>query len=243
MFPPAADNPGTGMRRFLPLVCALAAACSAPPLAESGPVEPAPDPPVEVRRRLAYHDLLRIDVYEHPELSSGELGRRIDYDGNVDLPLLGPVRVEGLTLAEAREALQQRADRYLKRASVAVSVMEYSPRLYYVMGEVQKSGPYEITRPTTALQALSHAGGLTKLADEEEIALLRVRDDELVVHLFNAGTPGASGFVPVEPNDLLFVRASGAGTFQDQIAPYLQGLAPPFAAAASLVLVADELND
>ena len=231
------------MRSFLPLLTVLAAACAAPPLAESGPVDPATPPPVEVRRRLTYHDLLRIDVYEHPELSSGELGRRVDYDGNVDLPLIGPVRVEGLTLTEARNALQERTDRYVKRASVAVSVIEYAPRLYYILGQVQETGAFEISRPTTALQALSLAGGLTKTADDEEVVLLRVRDRELVVHVFNAATPSAAGWLPVEPNDLLFVRESGAGTFQKQITPYIQGLSPPFAAAASLFLVADGIND
>ncbi len=220
----------------------LALACSAPPLAEDARLEPALEPPTLVRQRLAYDDVLRIDVYPHSELSSGELGRRVDYDGNIDLPLLGPIPVLGLTLGEARAALQERAARYLKDASIAVSVQSYAPRLYYVLGEVQATGPYEMRGPLSALQALSHAGGIKPTGDQAEIALLRVVDERLAVHVFDAETPGAGGLLAVEPGDLIFVRRSGAGTFQQQIAPYFQALAPPFSAAASLLIVADRTN-
>ena len=38
-------------------------------------------------------------------------------------------------------------------------------------------------------------------------------------------------------------RQSGAGTFQDQIVPYIQGIAPPLAVLTSLILISDQLND
>jgi protein involved in polysaccharide export with SLBB domain len=217
----------------------LAAACSAPPLAEEVELPAAAPAPLEVRRRLAFDDVVRVDVYEQPGLSTGPDGRRIDYEGNLDLPLLGPVFVVGLSISEARALLEERAARFVKRPSVAVTVVAYAPRLFYVLGEVQASGAYEISAPTTALQAVARAGGLTRLADREEVVVLRARDGKLSVHRFDAATPGADGHYAIEPGDLIFVRESGAGTFQQQIMPYLQGLAPPFTAAASLFLVAD----
>ena len=42
---------------------------------------------------------------------------------------------------------------------------------------------------------------------------------------------------------MIFVRQSGAGTFRDQILPYIQGIAPPIAAIASLILVYDRLDE
>jgi len=240
---PRPSGPAPLLRLAAFLHLAAAAACSAPPLAEPTTL-PAERPiPHEVRTRLACNDVLRVDVYGHPELSTGELGRRIDFDGNVDLPLLGPVEVQNHTVNEARELLRARAEAYVKNASVAVNVVEYAPRLFYVLGEVTTGGAYELDGPTTALQALARAGGLTRLADREEIVLLRVRDDQLAVHRFGAETPGPAGLFPVEAGDLVFVRESGAGTFQQQIMPYLQGIAPPFTAVASMFLVVDDLSD
>jgi len=219
------------------------AACSAPPLAQEAALAPERPVPHEVRRRLACDDVLRVEIFLHPELSTGELGRRIDFDGNLDLPLLGPMPLVGLTVSEAREVLRAGAERYVKEPSVALTVVAYAPRLVYVLGEVTATGAYEIDAPTTALQALTKAGGLTRLADREEIVLLRVVDDQLAVHVFDAATPDERGLFPVEAGDLIFVRESGAGTFQQQIMPYLQGIAPPFTAVASLFLVADELGN
>jgi len=234
---------GTALALLLNLLTGLTAACSAPPLAEEALLPPERPLPHEVRKHLACDDVLRVDVFMHPELSTGELGRRIDFDGNLDLPLLGPVPLVGLTVNEARDALRARAEVYVKDAAVAVNVVEYAKRLFYVLGEVEETGAYELDAPTTALQALARAGGLTRVADDDEVVLLRVQGDRLLVHRFGAGTPDAAGLMPVEAGDLLFVRESGAGTFQEQIMPYLQGLAPPFTAAASMFLVVDDLSD
>ncbi|MEM7310978.1 MAG: polysaccharide biosynthesis/export family protein [Planctomycetota bacterium] len=241
--PQPSQTPLPGRLAGPALLAWLLASCSAAPPVEEETLDVPLQPPIEVRKRLTYDDVLRVDVYPHGELSTGELGRRVDYDGHLDLPLLGPVDVVGLTVDEARVALQARADRFVKNASVAVSVVEYAPRVYYVLGEVETTGPFNMTRPLNALQALSRAGGLTPRADAEEVVLMRVRDDRLTVHRFDARTPDSRGLLAVEPGDLVFVRESGSGTFQRQLMPYLQGLAPPFSAAASLFLVADTLDD
>jgi protein involved in polysaccharide export with SLBB domain len=237
--PPPDTRRGWLCAAAVALALAVLPACSAPPLAEKH-VLPIPQPaPLEVRRHLAYDDVVRVEVYLHPGLSTSPEGRRIDYEGNLDLPLLGPIPLVGLTVSEARAQLEERAARFVQRPSVAVTVVAYAPRLFYVLGEVQASGAYELSGPTTALQAVARAGGLTRLADREEVVVLRERDGALAVHRFNAQTPDAAGHHPIEPGDLVFVRESGSGTFQQQILPYLQGLAPPFTAAASLFLVAD----
>lgn len=232
----------TALRALVPacLVAAWLQACTAPPLAEGGALDASHPPAPEVRRHLTYDDVLRIEVLGHPELSSGEPGRRVDHDGNVDLPLLGPVRVVGLTVEEARAALHGRAAEFLREPSIAVSVQSYAPRLFHVLGEVNQSGSYSLDRPTTALTALGRAGGLTQDADGEEVTLLRIEDDELVVRVFNAATPGPDGLLPIRPDDLVFVRADGTGTFRQQILPYIEGLSGPLAVAVSALAFSND---
>jgi hypothetical protein len=47
----------------------------------------------------------------------------------------------------------------------------------------------------------------------------------------------------VHPGDLLFARLSGAGTFRDQLLPIVQTLVPPITGLASLIVVADRLDE
>lgn len=229
--------------RMIAALLTLVAACKAPPAAESGPIDPQLPPPVGLRDRLGPDDVLQVLIYGHPDLSSAEQGVRVDQDGNVDLPLLGPVPVGGLTIGQARAAIEERATTYVRDPAVSVSVLEYAPHQFFVLGAVQTSGAYLIERPLDALQALSYGGGLRAGADHEQVALLRREDDRLEVRFFNAASPGPDGMVGVLPGDVIFVRQSGAGTFQDQIVPYIQGIAPPLAVLTSLILISDQLND
>jgi len=216
-------------------------ACKAPPPAEGGVVDLPPEE--SARSTLAPDDLVKIVVYGHADLSSGEAGQRVDYQGNVSLPLVGSVPVAGLTVEEARIVLQERVASVVRHASVSVSVIEYAPRVFHVLGEVAHSGAYDLDRPVTALQALALGGGFADGADREKVALLRVEDGELIVRFFDAATPGIDGLIAVHPGDTLFVRRSGSGTFRDQMLPYVQGVSQPLSALASLILVADNLDE
>ncbi|MEW6072730.1 MAG: polysaccharide biosynthesis/export family protein [Planctomycetota bacterium] len=233
----------TACHVLLAVLAALAGACAAAPPARSAPIPPSLPLPGDARAVLDEGDILSVVIHGHPDLSSGELGLRVDPAGEVDLPLLGPVAVAGLSIVGAREAIQTRAARYVRSPAVAVSVLEYAPRPFYVLGAVRAGGRMPLEEPLTALAALSMAGGFDEGADLERVALLRVAGGELVVHFFDAATPGVDGLVGVAPGDLLFVRRSGARTFREEIEPYLQGFSAPLHTLATLVLVTDRLNE
>jgi len=63
------------------------------------------------------------------------------------------------------------------------------------------------------------------------------------VHVFDAATPDAGGLVAVRPDDFVFVRQSGAGSFREQILPYLQGVQPVLNSLVNLGLVANAINN
>jgi protein involved in polysaccharide export with SLBB domain len=217
-------------------------ACSAPPEATGGLVL-AHEDPRPTRALLAPGDLIRIDVYGHPELSSSEVGQLVDFEGKVHLPLFGSVSVSGLSVEAAIQQVESAGDGILRDPSVAISVIEYGPRWVYVLGAVTVAGRYDMDSSLPALQALALAGGFRRGADREQVAVLGMRGDELEVRFFNAASPGVDGMFNVGPGDLIFVRQSGTGTFSEQILPYIQAVTGPIAAAASLVVVSDNLSD
>ena len=231
--------------RLLALVASctvLAGACTAPPLAvgtvESRVADALP-PPIE----LGPGDRLSVQVFLHPESSTPPEGAVIDVEGKLDLPLVGPVVLAGMTPDEARAFLAAELGRFLREPQVVLNVLELASRRVYVFGEMERPGAYPLDRPLTALQALSLAGGFRPGADRHQVALLRGSPDELQVYFFDGATPGSDGLVLVQPDDFLFVRLSGAGTYRDQMLPIVQSLVPPITGFGSLLLVADKLNE
>lgn len=235
------------MRLVLALLGGLLAGCAwfrPPPLAE-GTVEShigdaAPSTP---HLTLGPGDRLAVKVLLHPEVSTVEAGVLLDPAGQIDLPTLGPVALDGLTLDEARARLTDAFARYVREPRVSVTLLELASRRVYIFGEVERPGTYVLDRPLTALQALTLAGGFRPGADREQVALLRGDRSALQVYFFDGATPGPDGLVAVQPDDFLFVRLSGAGTFRDQILPVVQSIVPPITGLASVVVVADQLGN
>lgn len=214
----------------------------APPLPEGNvPSTVAEGEPTAIR--LGPGDRISVIVFQHPESSTSEAGALLDAEGRIDLPPLGPVRLAGLTPDEARTFLHEEFGRYLRKPLVTFNVLDLRARRVYVFGEVDRPGAYPLDRTLTALQALSLAGGFRPGADRQKVALLRGDRDALQVYFFDGATPGPDGLVNVQPDDFLFVRLSGAGTFRDQLLPIVQTLVPPITGFASLLVVADRLNE
>lgn len=158
--------------------------------------------------RVGPKDLLEIKVFEVPELN---IERRIDADGTVDLPLLGKVKLEGLTSTEAAERLKAHLEAtYVQRASVAVQVREFRSKPITVLGAVRQPGPLAYTGAWTLLDALAAAGGVQDGSVGDRIYILRRAQtgltDQIFVNvedLILRADPDAN--LPIYPNDLINV--------------------------------------
>lgn len=121
-------------------------------------------------------DLLQIRIFQEPEMDREV---RISRENTVTLPLVGRIELKGLTQSEAESLLRDLYDRdYLVNPQVNVVVLEYSRRIVNVLGSV--TAPGEITFPQeeglTLLEAISRAGGFTRLAERRKIKLTRKLD-------------------------------------------------------------------
>ena len=92
---------------------------------------------VETAYTLGPRDRLLIDIFNVLEEGTEFL---VLVDGTVSLPLIGTVKVQGLTLAEATERITQRYTRYIKYPSVALSLQVPRPLQIAVSGEVNSPG-------------------------------------------------------------------------------------------------------
>lgn len=119
--------------------------------------------------RLGADDLIRINVYGESELSDAY---KVSPDGVISMPLIGSLKVGGLTIAETGQLVTQKlADGYLVDPNVSIEVVQ--SRAFYVLGEVRNPGGYAYAGDLSVLKAAALAGGFTSDADEKEARISR----------------------------------------------------------------------
>lgn len=106
--------------------------------------------------------------------SSAPTGYLVDQNGAVEIPLLGPVKVAGLTTVQARDTIKSKLTKFLKEPSVNVRLQNYK---ISVLGEVMRPSIYVIPNEQVTLpEAISLAGDLTPFAKHENILIVRDND-------------------------------------------------------------------
>jgi len=157
------------MRRWLTAVgcCVWAVAGHA---ADPGSAASSSTAKVALDYRLQPGDLLTISVWKEKDLDSEVLVRP---DGGISFPLAGDVNAQNETVAEVRQALAERLQRYIPDPVVTVAVKNIGGNHIYVIGKVSRPGEFPFSRPVDVMQALSLAGGATPYAALNEIVILR----------------------------------------------------------------------
>ena len=149
-------------------------ATAPPPDAQLMPaiVGPPPDPSLEdLIYRIGPYDELKIDVFGVPELSTEA---QVNLQGLVAMPLLGPIKIIGLTPEEAQaEIARQLGSRYLRDPRVTVMVKNSASLNVTITGAVNSQGVHPIKGRTTLTDILAQAGGVNKLGKKGQVVLYR----------------------------------------------------------------------
>ena len=158
--------------------------------------------------RLKPYDLIDVDVYSEEDLHKPA---RLGSDGTVLLPLIGSVKVGGLTVAEATNLIAKRyASGFVKNPSVLITVLQYRKSTFSILGQVVKPGIYEIQEGghVTIIDAISLAGGYTPTAAQNAVTDKRVVDGKVTTFKIRAGdmaqNPNVAPF-EVQPGDSVLV--------------------------------------
>lgn len=114
---------------------------------------------------LGAGDYVRVTVYGDADLMRET---RVSEDGVLTMPLIGEVKVGGLTTIESEKRIAEQLKRggFIANPQVSVLVLEFMSKSVSVLGGVLKPGRYPITRPSDIKDLLAEAGGLTQEASE-----------------------------------------------------------------------------
>jgi polysaccharide export outer membrane protein len=132
--------------------------------------------------RIGPQDMLRVNVWREPEVSSTV---QVRPDGKISLPLLNDVDTDGRTPMQLAEEIATRLKQYLTNPQVTVIVTGVNSKRIYIVGEVGRVGGIAMLPQMTALQALASAGGFSRFANLKKIYILRNENGKEVKIPFN----------------------------------------------------------
>jgi polysaccharide export outer membrane protein len=159
--------------------------------------------------RVGPLDILDVSVFQVPDLSRTV---QVAANGQISLPLIGAVVAAGKTTAELQDDIAKKyAATYLQSPQVSVFVRDAQSQRVTINGEVAKPGVYPTTGPTTLVQMIAIAGGLTDLADASGVVILRQQDGKRAAAKFDvkAIQAGTAEDPLVRGGDTVVVDRSG----------------------------------
>jgi polysaccharide export outer membrane protein len=134
-------------------------------------------------------------------------GYSVDKNGQVQLPTVGKIKVQGLTVGEAQELVQRKINEFFTNATVILKMVNW--RLS-VLGEVSRAGTFQVyNNQITILDALAMAGGPNEYADKSHVTLMRQSErgvQALYVDLSDTRVL-SSEYYYLLPNDVIYVPA------------------------------------
>ncbi|MDR1555785.1 MAG: polysaccharide biosynthesis/export family protein [Tannerellaceae bacterium] len=147
------------------------------------------------------------------------LGYLVDAEGNIDFPILGKIKAEGLTRLQLTNLLKNRfiKEELIRDPIVTIQFMNFKVS---VIGEVARPGSFAITGDrVTLLEALSMAGDLTIYGKRDRVAVIRERDGKRMTlfHDLRSADIFDSPCYYLQQNDIVYVEPNKARAGQSEI--------------------------
>ncbi len=182
-------------------------------------------------------DRLEVSLYKDPEQgaeANGALGQSMNAKGTlvntagyIPLPLIGKIKVAGLTQTQAADRITQQYKKYLNTPSVYVEVLN---KRLLVLGDVNKPGVVKIDKEKmTLFEALAMAGDFTDSAVRSNVIILSNSKEKGMemrsVDLTNFDTMNYASLM-LRPNDIVYVQPNGWKKFRVTSSDVLSPLDP-----------------
>ncbi len=131
---------------------------------------------------------------------------RVDEDGYIDLPVLGRIKVIGLTIEESANLIRKELESYLNSPSVKISFVN---RSITVLGYVRQAGRYYYTGEyINVFQALGLAGDIQEFGNRKEVVVIREENNKITKHRISLTDKEIfkSPYYYLDSNDIVYVE-------------------------------------
>jgi len=137
------------------------------------------------------------------------LNLTVGRDGSVSIPEIGPLQVAGLTFAQTKQLIEDHAGQ-ITGVKVDVTMGKLKTIQVFVVGEVEQPGAYTVSALSHVSNALSAAGGITKIGSLRKVELRRGNQLVRTIDLYSLLLAGnEQGDEQLQPGDVIFVPVIG----------------------------------
>lgn len=152
-------------------------------------------------------DVLKISIYGRSELSSEAF---VGPDGYISVSPIGQVYAKGKTLSELELLLAEKYSEVLaSKPQLTVSVLEYAPFIFSVLGEVNHPGSFRLERENVTIsRLLSEAGGLTNYADAANAFIIKDNNEKIPIDLSSVERIGENADHLLQEGSTLFIPSA-----------------------------------
>jgi polysaccharide export outer membrane protein len=152
--------------------------------------------------KVGPQDVLKIIVWREPDFTGLYT---VHSDGKITLPLAGDVQAGGMTAEEIQNNVTAALSKLIQKPNVTVTVQQILSQKYFMDGQIGRPGEYQLTAPTTILEAISIAGGLREFANGKKIYVLR--GDKRIPFNYKEVIKGKNlaQNIPLQPGDHIIV--------------------------------------
>ncbi|MBS1774546.1 MAG: polysaccharide export protein [Bacteroidetes bacterium] len=153
---------------------------------------------------------LTTDASTRNNATEENLSYIVDKSGHIDIPVIGSIKVEGLTTFEAKELIKERATKYYVTPIVNIKFLNH---FINVMGEVNRPGRLPLlNEKTSVLDAISLAGDLSIQGKRENVLLIREENGKKVAVRFSLNSTDLfqSPYYYVRNGDVIYVEPNKA---------------------------------
>jgi len=151
-------------------------------------------------------DLFELHIVNEEKLPTAYT---VSPDGSVDFPYIHRIQVAGLEPQQVVDVVRQKLidEQFLTNPSVMISVKEYRSKFVIVLGQVKTSGAFPLIPGITLVQAISKAGGLSSIADKNNVTLTRTtaKQRKTIRLSIESITEGRSSDIPLQAGDVITV--------------------------------------
>lgn len=174
--------------------------------------------------KIQHNDLLNISIsslsaesnalFNKSSSSESKDGYRVDQSGFINFPVVGKIKLDGLTLDQSQETIARKLDQYVKNPTVNVQFLNFRVT---VIGEVYKPSTFTVVNEKiNLLEALGMAGDMTPFGKRENVLVIRENHGEREMVRLNLNDRNVlnSPYFNLKQNDVVYVEPVKAKAVQ-----------------------------
>lgn len=141
----------------------------------------------------------------------------IDKNGEIDFPVIGKIKIEGLSPSETRDLLREKLKDYLKDPIINIRIRNFTVT---VLGAVNRPGTYPINgEQITIMEALGYAGDINIKGKRDNVMVIRDFDGTKVYNRIDLNSKEAlkSPVYYLTQNDVVYVEPNKSGKTESSL--------------------------